>query len=126
MAAVARHGPDIEHADPRKDLPARGPELVAQQLVAAADREHHRAGLHCFAEARALPRDEVCSHHRLLAVLPPAEEEQVVGVRIEPVSQAQALHVESDAAPGGPPLEREDVPPVPVGIHQLGVEMPEA
>jgi hypothetical protein len=85
VAALAGHRPRVEHADAGQDLAAARAELAPEELVAAADRQHHRARVDGLAQRGALVRHQVGGHNGLLAVLAAAEEIQVVGRGVGPV-----------------------------------------
>jgi hypothetical protein len=67
----------VDHADAREALTLGGLVVVAQELVAAAYREHRRAGVHRPFKRWLLVLEEVFVHQGLLAVLAAAKEENV-------------------------------------------------
>src|SRR5439155_5418032 len=82
-APAPGHGPCIEQADPGQFFPAAGPEVLAEQLVAAADREQRGTRLHRPLDRFGLALDQVIGNHGLLAILAAAEEDQVRCLRTE-------------------------------------------
>ena len=92
----------------REDACARHPRAVAaavaapEQLVAAADGEHRRAGLDRAAQVVA-PRREIGRDQRLLAVLAAADVDEVERPRLERVAGLDAGHLERVAAQRGAP-----------------------
>src|SRR6185437_15267414 len=75
---------------------------------------------------RVSPNGEVTGDHRLLAILAPADVEEVVRPRRERRLERDRVDVELVPARSGPMLEHGDVPPVGVDVEVLGVQMPDA
>src|ERR1044072_181132 len=95
---------------------------MAEQLVAAADRQQHGAALDRRGAGAALARDHVGGDHALVAVLPAADVEEVVGGRIDRNARAGSCVGEPDPAPLAAALQEEDVAAVGVDVHLLRVE----
>ena len=120
-------GPGSAHRLQVGEAEARDPlvaELVAvaEELVAAADGEHHRAVLDGLGEARALGRHHVLGDDPLVAVLAPADVDQVVGARVERLARPRGGVREADPAPLAAPPQEQDVAAVGVDVHLLGVQ----
>ena len=71
---------------------------AAEELVAAADREQRRTRRDRLAHAVGLC-DQVLCHQGLLAILAAADVEQIVLVRIDPLSHGDGADVELVPAP---------------------------
>src|SRR3954454_17063191 len=99
---------------------------VAQQLVAAAHREHDLAGVGGAVQGVALDRGHVARAQGLVAVLAAADVEQVVGVGVHGVAEARGVQAESEPAPGAAPLQHEQVAAVGVDVHEVGVQRADA
>ena len=119
--AVLADGLEVDEADAGQPLVA---ELVAvaEQLVAAADAEDHRAALRGGVQRVALDGGEVLRAQRLVAVLAAAEVEEVVGVGVELLAEPRARQLEADPAPRAAPLEQQQVAAVGVDVHQVRVQ----
>ena len=127
---VADHSPlagdrvEREQADAGQLLAVPEAVEAAEQLVAAADRQHGRAALR-RGEQRVALAFEVVRDERLLAVLAAADVEKVVRAGHERVVHRDAVHLELVAAPRRPPLEHGDVPAVGVDVQVLRIEVPD-
>ena len=95
---------------------------MPEQLVAAADREQRRAVLDRRGECLALRLHHVGGDRHLVAILAAADVVEVVRAGVDPLTRAGALVGEADPAPLAAVLEEEDVPPVRVDVHLVGVE----
>ena len=95
---------------------------VAEQLVAAADGEHHRAAARGGVERIALRGLHVARDGDLVAVLPAAHVDEIVRVRVEPLAERGGGVLEAEAAPFAAGAEHGDVAAVGVDVHQLGIE----
>ena len=112
----------------REDSCARHPRAVAaavaapEQLIAAADGEHGRAGLDGPPQVVA-PRREVGGDERLLAILAAADVDEVVRPRLERVTGLDARHLERVPSQGGAPREHGDVAAVGVDVEVVRIEV---
>src|SRR5438132_286622 len=106
MPARARHRAYIKNASAGELLAINGGVGVTQQLIAAADRQHHRAVLDGLSHGLALLRDEIWRDHRLLTVLATSKKDQIRTPRSETVAQADWLHVQLDFAPAAASAKR--------------------
>src|SRR4051794_15917764 len=95
---------------------------VAEQLVAAADREYDAPALRGGVERVALDRGEVERAELLVTVLTAAEVEEIVRVRVDLVPEARALELEADAAPLAAPLEQQQVATVGIDVHEIRIQ----
>ena len=88
VAACSGDGVQVDQPQAGQFLAVRGHVVLAQQLVAAADRKHHRAAVNRFADRRHLVLGRIAKHQLLVSVLAPAPEDQVdtgqVGSRASP------------------------------------------
>src|SRR4051794_29504257 len=111
----------VDEADPGELLVA---ELVggAGGLVAAAYRQHHLVGLGGGVQSVALDRGHVACTQGLVAVLPAADVEQVMGVGVDPLAQAGGVQAEAEPAPRTAALQHEQVAAVGVDVHEVGVQ----
>ena len=119
------HGLEVGDPEPLDPLVA---ELVAvaEKLVAAAYREHHGPVRHGRREPVALRRDHVGGHQPLVAILAAADVDQVVRRGVDPVARPGGRVLEADPAPLAAPAQEQDVAPVRVDVHLLGVERQQA
>ncbi len=128
---VADHPPVAGHRMERQDpragqLGARPIAVeVPEQLVAAADREHRGTSLHGLPKRLALARDVPCNQ-RLLAVLPAADVQKVVGARDDRIAHPDRPNLELVPTPLGPPRQHRDVAAVGVDVQVLGVQVTDA
>src|SRR5436190_8229491 len=122
VPARPRHRAHVEDADAGELLAVHGGVGVPEELIAAADGEHHRPRLDGFLDGLALLGQEVRRDHSLFTVLAAPEEDKVACSRVETVAKAHRLHLQLDAAPGAAPLEGQDIPSVAVDVHQVGIE----
>ena len=97
--------------------------ILAEHLVAAADGEKHLLLLNSGADVLALAGGEVAQQHLLLEVLSAADEENVVLVHIERLTDRALVHIDADAAALQTALHRDNVAPVTVQIENVGVKM---
>ncbi len=66
---------------------------------------------------------EIAQQHLLLEVLSAADEENVVLVHIERLTDRALVHIDADAAALQTALHRDNVAPVTVQIENVGVKM---
>src|SRR5229473_5013352 len=121
-SALACVGADVDQADAGESLALAGLVVVAEELVAAADGENACAGGDGALERRLFVLDKVFIHERLLAVLPAAEEENVdlvhsLGRFATELDEARLI-----VAPFGALEQGEDVAPIAVDVHEVGVQ----
>jgi len=121
-AFLAGFSSHVDEADAGESLAFRGLVIVAEKLVAATDGEHRGAGLDSALQWRLLVLDEVFIYESLLAVLPPAEEEDVHVLHVLGGAAAELHESRVVVAPFGALEQREDVSPVPVDVHEVGIE----
>ena len=96
-----------------------------EELVAAADRQHRGTAGDRLPQLLRL-RGHVLGNQELLAVLPAADVEEVVGARPQRLAHADRLHLEPVAAPLGPPGQDRDVPAVGVDVEVVRIQMADA
>src|SRR5216683_3932028 len=121
-SALASLGADVDQADAGESLAVAGLVVVAEELVAAADGEDPCAGGDRTLEGRLLMLDEVFVHERLLAVLPAAEEEDVDLVHTLGRAATELDEARLVVAPFGALEKGEDVAPIAVDVHEVGVQ----
>ena len=119
--AVLADGLEVDQPDAGQGLVAERV-AVAEQLVAAADAEQHRAAGRGGVQRVALDRGEVARAQRLVTVLAAAEVEEVVRVGVDLVAEPGARELEADPAPGAAALEQQQVAAARVDVHQVGIE----
>ena len=96
--------------------------ILTEHLVAAADGEKHLLFFNSGADVLALPEAR-SQQHLLLEVLSAADEENVVLVHIERLTDRALVHIDADAAALQTALHRDNVAPVTVQIENVGVKM---
>src|SRR5438132_8089444 len=121
----AGHAADVKQTGAGQLLTLDGGVALAQQLIAAADRQQRRAVFDGLADSLAFLTQEIGRDHRLLAILAAAEEDQVCLGRIERVSQGQLLDFELDTPPLRSTPERQHVAAIAIDAHQVRVEVNE-
>ena len=99
---------------------------VAEQLVAAADREDHRAAVGRRVQRVALDLGQVERAQLLVAVLAAADVVEVGAVGVELFAQTARLQLETDPAPAAAALEQQQVAAVGVDVHQVGIQRADA
>ena len=124
-APLARDGLEREEADAGHVLAVEAAIAAAEQLVAAADREHGRSAVDRLVQRLRLPR-EILRDEQLLAVLAAADVVEVVLARHDRVAHPERGHLELVAAPGRPPREHRDVAAVGVDVQVVRIEVPDA
>src|SRR5205807_9193675 len=115
------HGGDVEqpHA---LDLLVPKRVVVAEQLKAAAHAEHDRAARRRRMQRGALGLDQVLGAQALVAVLAPAEVEEVVCAGIEALARAARGELKADSSPCAATLEHEQVASVGVYVHEVRIQ----
>jgi hypothetical protein len=108
----------------RQLLAVREAVEAAEQLVAAADGQDGRAAGRCGEQRVALAL-EVVRDERLLAILAPADVQQVVHAGLQRVLGRNGLDLELVPAPCGATFEHGDVPAVGVDVQIVRVEVPD-
>ena len=73
-------------------------------------------------ERVALGARHVARHGRLVAILAPADVEEVVRARVELLADRGGRQLEAQAAPLAAGAQNGDVAAVGVDVHQLGIE----
>ena len=124
-AALARDGLEREEADAGHVLAVEAAVAAAEQLVAAADREHGRASLDRLVQRLRLPH-EILRDEQLLSILPAADVVEVVLARHDRVAHPERRHLELVAAPRRPPREHGDVAAVGVDVEVVRIEVADA
>jgi hypothetical protein len=120
--ALAGHRLVREEADARQYLAVTPAVGAAEQLVAAAHGEDHRAACGRLLQGLAL-LDQIGRHQRLLAVLAAAHVEEVVLARRDRVAEVDRPVLEADPAPGRASLQDGDVAAVRVDVEVVGVQV---
>ena len=115
--------PGVEDAQAGQVLALGRPVVAPQELIAAADGQHHHPARDGPPQRLALGRQQVGGHPPLLSVLRPADEDQVVGRRVQRLAYLQFIHRQLDAPRRAAAAQAEDVPPIAVEVHLLGVEV---
>src|SRR6478736_5344830 len=95
---------------------------MAEQLIAAADCEQGGAIVGGRGDCVALGPEHVLGHQDLVAILAAADVDQVVFGWIEPLAGARCGVGEVDTPPLAAALEEDDVAPVRVDVHLIGIE----
>ena len=98
---------------------------MAEQLVAAADREHRHPAVDRALERGALVLGEVGEDAALVAVLAAPHEEEVAGLEVGGAG-LDRHHLDLDAPPLGAATEAADVADVPIDGHGARIEVAEA
>ena len=124
-AALSRDGLEGKEADARHVLAVEAAVAAAQQLVAAAHREHGRTTIDRFVERLGFS-DEIVGDEKLLPVLPAADVVEVVVTRHDRVAHAEGGRLELMAARRRPAREHGDVAAVGVDVEVLRVEVAHA
>ena len=114
-----------EEPDTRQVVAVEARVAASEQLIAAADGEQRSAAGHRRVHRIGVP-GQVVGDERLLAVLPAADVEQVVRVRVEQVADADGGHAELVPSPGRAHLEHRDVAAVGVDVEVVRIEVPDA
>jgi hypothetical protein len=114
LAGLRSH---VNEADAGEALAVRGLVVVAQELIAAADREHDRARPDRSFQRWLLVLDQVFIDEGLLPVLAATEKEDVDLVHSLGVSAAELQEACVVVAPLRALEEREDVAAVAVDVH---------
>src|SRR6266849_5451401 len=96
--------------------------VVAEQLVAATDGEHASAGGYRALEWSLLRLEEVVVHERLLAILAAAEEEDIDVFHAPGGATPELDEARIVVAPFGALEQGEDVAPIAVDVHEVGVK----
>jgi len=115
-------GAHVDEPDAGKSLAFGRLVVVAQQLIAAAHRQHHRAVGDGRLERLLLELDQVVVDERLLAVLAATEEKDVHVFNTVRGAAAEVDGARVQASPLGALQQREDVAPVAVDVHQVRVQ----
>lgn len=115
-------GGEVEQLQPLA-AGALGEEGRAEQLVAGADAEHHRALGH--RPVQAAVGEQALGAQRLRAVLPAADQVDVGGGG-QPLVGADLKHLDRHAAQLGPAGQDQRVAPVAVGGQQVGIDPDDA
>src|SRR5512132_3919214 len=126
--AVADHPPLARHRLVRKK--ARAGQLLsvstaidpAQELVAAAHGTHRHTSSDRLPD-RFLPRSEIWSDQRLLAILAAPDVQQVVLAGPQLVAEADRLDLEADPTPARTARQDRDVPAIRVAVQVLRIEV---
>ena len=119
--AVGAHRTQVEQADSGEGLIA---ELVAvaEQLIAAAHAEQHRAPRGGRVERLPLVRHQIQRTTLLVAVLPPADVVEVGAVGIKRVADRHARQFEAEPAPSAAALQHQEVAAVGVDVHHVRIQ----
>ncbi len=125
--------PGVVRADGTQvDKPHSGERLVSQlirvaeELIATADREDHRAASGGCVQGVALDRRQVERAQLLVAILTAADVVEVGAVWVELVAEAAVGDREANPSPGTAALEQQQVAPVRVDVHQVWVQRADA
>src|SRR5215207_234941 len=119
--ALLAHGLEV-------DQPEAGDPLfvelvaVAKELITAADGEQDGAAVDRCGDRVALARQHVGGDDALVAILPAADVDQVVGVGVDRLAGPGGSVLEADPPPLTTTLKEEHVAAVGVDVHLLGVQ----
>src|SRR5436309_8386597 len=122
MPPGARDAADVEKTSTGQLLPIDSGVARPEQLIAAAHGQERGATFYCFADSLAFLREKVWRDHRLLAVLATAEKHQVDLRRHKTVADRRLIDPQWDATPLRPASKCQDVTPIPVDTHEVGVK----
>src|SRR5438093_3917931 len=120
---LSRARRDVEDSDTRDRGTGLRHVLVAEELVAAADREDRGAGLYGLAKSRTVLAREVGPHDVLALVLPSADKPDVGPVRVRPFGDRVGPHLHGDASPLRALSERDHVAAIAVDVHEVRIEV---
>src|SRR5260370_5471439 len=120
--ALACLGADVDEADARKSLAVPGLVVMAEKLVAATHGEHAGARGDRPLERGLLEFEQILIDERLLPVLPAAEEEHVDLVHTPGRAPPGLDETSFEVAPLRALEQGEDVAPIAVHVHQVGVQ----
>jgi hypothetical protein len=95
-------------------------------LVAAAHGQQRCAVLDRLAHRGALLGHKVGRDDGLLAVLPATEEDQIRLVGIQPIAHRHFLDLDRHPAPLCTAHQRQDVAPIAIDVHQVGIQVDQA
>ena len=121
LAPTARRGDEIDQTGARRLAPRLVEVAVAEQLEAAADREHRDAVRDRRAQRGDL-RDQGVGDQGLIAILPAADQDDIRGGRVEVLTEPQRRDLHGQTAPAGPLREHAHVAAIAVDGEQLGVD----
>ena len=121
-AFLARLGFHVDKADAGEALALGGLVVVAEELVSAADGKHRRASVHRALERRLFVLEEVFVHQCLLPVLAASKEEDVDVLHALGVAAAELQKFGVVTAPLGALEQREDIAPVAIDVHEVGIQ----
>src|SRR3954454_14098920 len=95
---------------------------MAEQLIAAADRQQNGCVVGRRGDRLALGRHHVGGDGLLVAILTPADVDEVVSGGVEALARADAGVDEADPTPLASPPQEDDVAAVGVDVHLLRIE----
>jgi hypothetical protein len=119
---LAGLGFHVNEADAGETLALGGLIVVAEELVAAADREHRGARGHSSLEWRLFVLEKVLVHQRLLPVLSTSEEEDVHVLHVFGGAASELQQLCVVVAPLRALEQGEDVAAIAIDVHQVGIE----
>jgi hypothetical protein len=119
------HGVQVHQPNPREPLVA---ELVRapEQLIAAADGEHHRTMAGGGVQGIPLGGRHVVGDGDLVAILAAADVEEVMGVGLEALADGARGEREAEPAPLAACAQHGDVAAIGVDVHELRIERADA
>src|SRR4051812_31513364 len=100
--------------------------LVAEELIAAADRQHHCVAFRGGVQGLLLRLDHVAGAERLIAILAATDVEEIVRVGVDALADRRARELEADAAPFAARPQQLHVAAVGVDVHELRIERADA
>jgi hypothetical protein len=95
---------------------------AAEKLVAAADGEHCGSTRERLFEGFRVRR-KVRGDQSLLAILTAADVEEIVLIRIQPLTEADPAPLEADPAPGRPLGEYRHVPSIGIDVEVIRIQV---
>ena len=114
---------DVDRADEVQLVAVPGLVILAEHLVAAADREEHLFVLDRGADLAPLAGGKVAQQHLLLKILPAADEKDIVLCDIQRLADRALLDIDPDAAVLEAALHGDDIAPVAVQVEDIRVQM---
>lgn len=113
----------IEKADPLQIRAYGWPIVLLQELEAATNGEERDARLSHAPQGRRVACSKVVDHHRLLAVLIPAHEDDVGLIDWQVLAQPNFMNYQTDASPGRSAAKGDDVPTISVKVEEPWIEV---
>ena len=123
VAAGPRHRMQVDQPQPGQLFALGGHVVLAQQLVAAADRQYHGAAVDGAPNRVHLVLGRVFEDQLLIPILAAAPEDQIDPGEVWGRPSPDGVDGDRNAPPFGSLGQGQDVAPITVDIHLVGVEM---